>query len=809
MKFTFSWLKEHLDTTATVDEIAEALTDLGLEVEEVVDPAKALSTFTLAKVQEAEQHPDADRLRVCKVMTDDGEKQIVCGAPNARAGITVVLAKPGDYVPGLDVTLSVGNIRGVESHGMMASMRELELGEDHDGIIELASGEVGQKFTDWLAQNDPAKVDPVIEIAITPNRQDALGIHGVARDLAARGLGTLKPLKVETVKGGFPCPIAVTIDADTAGDGDADTAGDGGCHIFAGRLIKGVKNGPSPQWLQDRLRAIGLRPISALVDVTNFFTFDRNRPLHVFDADKVKGGALRIHRAKAGQTLVGLDEKDYAFSDGQVVISDAEGVESIGGIMGGLATGCTEETVNVFLEAAVWDRIQIAHTGRALKINSDARYRNERGIDPAYNMQAMEDAAQMILDLCGGEASEVVVAGEVPNTDRAYKLDTDHVVSLVGMEIPADTQRATLTALGFRMDGDMAHVPSWRPDVMGEADLVEEVARIASLTKLQVKPLPRLSEGVVRPILSPMQVRERSARRTVAALGYNECVTYSFVDQAAAALFGGGDDAHKLANPISSEMSHMRPSLLPGLLQAAARNQARGFADVALFEVGHVFDGGEPGEQHLQVAGVLVGRTGPKDVHGSARPVDLFDAKADAEGVLAAIGAPAKTQILRGGEGWWHPGRHGRFCLGPKKALGVFGELHPKVLDALDVKGPAVGFVIWPELVPMPRRSGATRAALVLNDLQAVERDFAFVVDADVEALTLVNAAVGADKVLIEDVRVFDEFIGGSLGEGKKSLAITVRLQPTDKTLKEKDIEAISAKIVEKVSKATGGTLRG
>ena len=801
MKFTFSWLKEHLDTTATVDEIAETLTDLGLEVEEVVDPAKALASFTLAKVEEAEQHPDADRLRVCKVATDDGVQQIVCGAPNARAGITVVLAKPGDYVPGLDVTLSVGNIRGVDSHGMMASMRELQLGDDHDGIIELPSGEVGQKFTDWLAEHDPAKVDPVIEIAITPNRQDALGVHGIARDLAARGLGTLKPLKAESVEGSFPCPISVTI--------DEDTKGETGCHVFAGRLIKGVKNGPSPQWLQDRLKAIGLRPISALVDVTNFFTFDRNRPLHVFDADKVAGGALRIHRAKDGQTLIGLDEKEYAFSDGQVVISDADAIESIGGIMGGLQTGCTEETVNVFLEAAVWDRIQIAHTGRALKINSDARYRNERGIDPAYNMQAMQDATQMILDLCGGEASDVVVAGEVPDTGRAYKLDTDRVVSLVGMEIPADTQRATLEALGFVMEGDMAQVPSWRVDVMGEADLVEEVARIASLTKLQVKPLPRLSAGVVRPVLSPMQLRERSARRTVAALGYNECVTYSFVDQAAAALFGGGTDASMLANPISSEMSHMRPSLLPGLLQAAARNQARGFADQALFEVGHVFSGGEPGEQSLQVAGVLVGRTSPKDVHGTARPVDLFDAKADAEAVLSAIGAPAKTQILRGGEGWWHPGRHGRFCLGPKKALGVFGELHPKVLDALDIKGPAVGFVIWPEQVPMPRKSGATRPALTLNDLQAVERDFAFVVDAQVEALTLVNAAAGADKALIDQVRVFDEFIGGSLGEGKKSLAITVRLQPTDKTLKEKDIEAVAAKIVEKVTKATGGTLRG
>ncbi|MBO9466914.1 phenylalanine--tRNA ligase subunit beta [Tropicibacter sp. R15_0] len=799
MKFTLSWLKDHLDTTASVDEIAETLTDLGLEVEGIENPAQALAKFTIAKVTHAEQHPDADRLRVCTVATDEGDKQIVCGAPNAREGITVVLCKPGDYVPGLDITLSVGKIRGVESHGMMASMKELQLGDDHDGIIELPSGEVGDSFVDWLGANMPEKVDPVIEIAITPNRQDALGVHGIARDLAARGLGTLKPLKVEAVEGSFDSPITVTIDEDTRKDG---------CEVFAGRLIKGVKNGPSPEWLQQRLTAIGLRPISALVDITNFFTFDRNRPLHVFDADKVKGN-LRVHRAAGGETLVGLDEKEYTFSAGQVVISDDAAIESIGGIMGGLTTGCTDETVNVFLEAAVWDHVQIAHTGRALKINSDARYRNERGIDPEYNMQAMEDATQMILDLCGGEASKVVVAGQVPDTTRSYTLDAKRVESLVGMEIPEAVQRQTLTALGFRMEGDQAFVPSWRPDVKGEADLVEEVARIASLTKLQSQPLPRPQAGVPKPILSPMQKRERTARRTTAALGYNECVTYSFIDQAAAELFGGGADVTRVANPISSEMSHMRPSLLPGLLQAASRNQARGYNDLALFEVGHAFHGGEPEEQNLQIAGLLVGRSGPKDVHGAMRAVDLFDAKADAEAVLSAIGAPAKVQILRGGEGWWHPGRHGRICLGPKKVLGVFGELHPKVLDAMDVKGPAVGFVLYPEQVPMPRKTNATRSALALNDLQAVERDFAFVVDTSVEALTLINAAAGADKALIEEVRVFDEFIGGNLGEGKKSLAITVRLQPTDKTLKEKDIETVAAKIVEKVTKATGGELRG
>lgn len=799
MKFTLSWLKDHLETDAAVDEIAEALTDLGLEVEDVSNPADRLGAFTIGKVLQAEQHPDADRLRVCRVQTDEGERQIVCGAPNAREGITVVIAKPGVYVPGIDTTIGVGTIRGIESFGMMCSEREMELSEEHDGIIELPSGEVGERFIDWLAIHDPAKADPVFEIAITPNRPDALGVRGIALDLAARGLGTMKPAPVARVEGAFACPVNVTIDPDTR---------DGGCFVFAGRVIRNVRNGPSPQWLQDRLRAIGLRPISALVDITNFLTYDRNRPLHVFDTDKVRGD-LRVHRAKGGETLLALDEKEYTFAPGQVVISDDTGVESIGGIMGGEATGVTAETVNVFLEAALWDHVQIAHTGRALKINSDARYRFERGVDPAFNMEGHELATQMILDLCGGEPSELVVAGEVPETARSFRFDPARVVSLVGMDIPEEDQRRTLTALGFRLEGDVAHVPSWRPDVTGEADLVEEVARIASLTRLKGKPMSRARAGVPKPILSPLQKREQAARRTAAALGYNECVTYSFIDRSSAALFGGGGDAEMLANPISSEMSHMRPSLLPGLLLAAARNQARGMADLALFEVGHAFHGGEPGEQHLSVSGVLTGRTGPKDVHGQSRPVDLYDAKADAEAVLAAIGAPAKVQILRGASGWWHPGRHGMICLGPKKVLGVFGELHPKILRELDVKGPAVGFTVWPEEVPLPRRSGASRGAPSISDLQAVERDFAFVVDTDVEALTLINAAAGADKALIEDVRVFDEFVGGSLGEGRKSLAVTVRLQPTETTLKEAEIEAVCKKIVEKVEKATGGSLRG
>jgi phenylalanyl-tRNA synthetase beta chain len=800
MKFTLSWLKDHLETSASLDEILYALTDLGLEVEEVINPADALSDFTLGYVKKAEKHPDADRLRVCEVETDEGTKQIICGAPNAREGITVVVCKPGMYIPGLDLTIKVGKIRGVESHGMMASEKELELSDEHDGIIELPSGEVGRKFVEWLAENDPAKVDPVIDIAITPNRPDALGVRGIARDLAARGLGTLKPAKTEQVKGTFESPLKVTID---------DDARTNGCEVFMGRLIKGVKNGPSPEWLQQRLRAIGLRPISALVDITNFFTIDANRPLHVFDADKVSGD-LRVHRAKGGETLIGLDEKEYTFSDGMVVISDDNGIESIGGIMGGLETGVTNDTVNVFLEAAFWDAIEIAKTGRALKINSDARYRNERGIDPLFNAPALELATQMILDLCGGEASEVVQAGEVPDVSRAYQLDTDRVQSLVGMEIAPQTQRETLTALGFVLDDkDMAQVPSWRPDVQGSADLVEEVARVASLTKLQGKPMARDHEGVARPILTQMQTRESMARRTIAALGYNECVTYSFIDQASAELFGGGDDATMLDNPISSEMSHMRPDLLPGLLQAAARNQARGFADMALFEVGPAFSGGEPGEQHLLATGILIGHTGPKDVHGERRAVDVYDAKADAEAVLSAIKAPAKAQILRGSPDWWHPGRSGNICLGPKKVMATFGELHPKVLAAMDVKGPAVGFTVFLEEPPFPRNKSATRPALALRDLQAVERDFAFVVGEDVEALKLVNAAASADVKLIESVQVFDEFIGGSLGEGKKSLAISVRLQPIEKTLTDEDIAAVSEKVIAKVAKATGGVLRG
>ena len=806
MKFTLSWLRDHLDTDASLAQITDALTDLGLEVEEVTDPGDTLGAFRIARVIEAVQHPDADRLRLCRVETypegPEGrteEVQVVCGAPNARTGLVGVFAPVGTHVPGTGVDLKPGVIRGQASNGMLCSERELMLSDDHDGIIDLpADAPLGVRYIDYAGLNDP-----VIEIAITPNRPDALGVRGIARDLAARGLGQLKPLQVTPVAGHFPSPITVTIDP---------ALKEKGCPLFAGRVIRGVKNGPSPDWLQKRLRAIGLRPISTLVDITNFFTFDLNRPLHVFDADKVQGG-LRIHPAQGGEELLALDDKTYTLSAGQMVISDDQGPESLAGIMGGEHSGCTEGTVNVFLESAYWDPITIAATGRALKINSDARYRFERGVDPAFTRDGLELATQMVLDLCGGEASDVVQDGAVPDTTRGYPFDPLRVRRLVGMDIPEADQSATLDALGFMLDGDKAQPPSWRPDILGSADLVEEIARIASLTKLEGKPLARPQAGVARPILTPMQVRERAARRALAGLGYNECVTYSFIDAQSAQLFGGGSEAVRLENPISSEMTHMRPDLLPGLLQAAARNQARGALDLALFEVGPVFAGGEPGEQSLQAAGILVGNRAARDPYGSQRKADLYDAKADAEAVLSAIGAPAKAQIHRKLPDWFHPGRAGVISLGPKLPLAVFGELHPRLLKTYDLKGPVMGFTVLVENPPLPKARKTSRAPLVISALQPVDRDFAFVLGAQVEALNVVNAASGADKALIAGVQVFDEFTGpkaeAQFGAGQKSLAITVRLQPQTRSLTDEDIEAVSRKIIEKVTKATGGTLRG
>jgi phenylalanyl-tRNA synthetase beta chain len=805
MKFTLSWLKDHLDTSATLDEILFALTDLGHEVEGVENPADTLGAFRICRVIEAIQHPNADRLRLCRVETYPNgpdaateEVQVVCGAPNARTGLVGVFAPVGTHVPGTGVDLKPGNIRGVDSNGMLCSERELMLSDDHDGIIDLPEdAPLGQRFIDYRGLNDP-----MIYVKITPNRPDGLGVRGLARDLAARGLGTLKALDAPEIDGSFPSPITVEIEASLKAKAAPH---------FTGRLIRDVKNGPSPKWMQARLRAIGLRPISALVDITNYFTIGLNRPLHVFDAAKV-AGPLRVRAATDGETLLALDGKTYALRAGQMVIADDNGPESLAGIMGGETSGVTESTTDVFLESAYWDPITIATTGRALKINSDARYRFERGVDPAFTLPGLHAATQMILDLCGGEASEIVTDGSAINTARQYRFDAARVGSLVGMDIPESTQRQTLTALGFALSGNLVTPPTWRPDVQGEADLIEEIARIASLSKLVGKPLPRARAGLPAPILTAAQIRERAARRTLAALGYNECVTYSFIDQTSATLFGGGTDTVRVDNPISSEMSHLRPDLLPGLLRAAARNQARGFMDLSLAEVGPAFSGGEPGEQHTQAAAILVGHVAPRDPYGSRRPADIYDAKADAEAVLAALGAPARAQINRKVPSWFHPGRAGTIALGPN-TLATYGEIHPRIVAEMDLKGPVMGFTVYPANVPQPKTKTTLRPALVLSDLQAVERDFAFVVDAGVEALTALNAAAGADKTLIDSVRLFDQFIGdkaeSQMGAGKKSIALTVRLQPTAATLTDKEIEAVSAKIVEKVSKATGGTLRG
>ena len=805
MKFTLSWLKDHLDTDASLDAITEALTDLGLEVEGVENPEATLGAFTIGYVKAAEKHPNADKLRLCTVETAAGDKQVICGAPNARQGIKVVVAQPGDFIPGTGITLSVGEIRGVESQAMMCSERELLISDEHDGIIELPEdAPVGERYVDYADLNDP-----MIEVAITPNRPDALGVRGIARDLAARGLGRLIDKPIEPVKGRFDCPIKVTIEA------KAREA----CPLFLGRLVRGVKNGPSPKWLQRRLRAIGLRPINALVDITNFVTYDRGRPLHVFDAGKVEGD-IKVRLSKPGEELLALDGKTYVFDDAMTLICDKNGKrpEGIGGVMGGEESGCQDDTVDVFIEAALFDPVRTAATGRKLKIHSDARYRFERGVDPEFVAQGMDLATAMVLDLCGGEPSTVVQAGKTPKWARKFKLDVARVETLVGMEIPKETQIETLTALGFEVSNGSKKVitvapPSWRPDARGEADLVEEIARVASLTKLASMPLARPTAGALAPVLTPRQRRQSRARRTLAATGLSECVTYSFIADAHAAAFGGGPEM-KLENPISSEMSDMRPSLLPGLLAAAARNQARGFGDPALFEIGPVFFGAEPGEERVVASGLRVGATPERHWGAARRPIDLYDAKADAEALLSAIGAPVeKLMIDRDTPPWFHPGRSGRLKMGPKNVLAEFGELHPKTLALMDVKAPAAAFVVYLEAIPEPKAKGAARPPLVLHDLQAVDRDFAFVVDDRVEAEAILRAARGADKKLIVDARAFDVFAGAKavdqFGAGKKSVAITVRLQPTAKTLTDEEIEALSAKVVASVEKATGASLRG
>ncbi|MDA8232400.1 MAG: phenylalanine--tRNA ligase subunit beta [Magnetospirillum sp.] len=797
MKFTLSWLREHLDTDASPDEIGRRLTMLGLEVEGVEDPARELSGFIVGHVLEAEKHPNADRLRVCKVATGAETIQVVCGAPNARAGLKVILARPGTYIPVTGDVLKKGNVRGVESQGMMCSWRELKLGEDHEGIAELAEDTpVGARLVDVMS------FDPVIEISITPNRADCLGVRGVARDLAASGLGTLKPLDTAPVPGAFKSPIGVRLDFAP----EASSA----CPLFAGRFIRGVRNGESPQWLKDRLTAIGLRPISALVDITNYITFDLARPLHVFDAAKVKGD-IRARLAQGGETLAALNGKTYALDGSMTVIADDSGPEALAGIIGGEASGCTDSTVDVFLEAAYFDPIRTAATGRKLEILSDARFRFERGVDPAFVQAGAEIATRMILSVCGGEASELVVAGAEPDWRTAVVMRPGRVEELGGVAVAKARQEDILRALGCAVsehaDGLLVAPPSWRGDIAAEHDLVEEVIRVNGFDAIPAVSLPRPS--IAKPVLTPAQRRQGWVRRQLAARGLVETVTWSFLPAAQSGLFGGGDPAMRLANPISSDLDMMRPSLLPNLVAAAGRNADRGFRDLGLFEIGPQFDGPEPGQQRAVAAGIRAGAAAPRHWAVTQRAADVFDAKADALAALAAAGMNTESlMVAPEAPAWYHPGRSGTLRLG-NKAVAVFGELHPGTLARMDVKGPVAAFEVFLEAIP-PVKAKATKARplLRLSPFQPVERDFAFVVDAPVPADSLVRAAKGADKALVADARIFDVYEGPGVGEGKKSLALSVTLQPVEKTLTDEEIEAVARKIVDAVAKATGGVLR-
>ncbi len=808
MKFTLSWLKRHLKTDATIEEVAEAMTLAGLEVEEIIDPAKALSAFTIAHVKSAEKHPDADKLQICQVDTVDGPKQIVCGAPNARAGIAVAYAPLGAFIPGLDFSLDKKprKIRGVESSGMMCSGKELELGEENDGILELdpAKYAVGQAISDVMGANDP-----VIDFEVTPNRPDWLGVNSIARDLAAVGLGDLITPAIEPIAGMFPCDQEIIIE-------DAD-----GCPAFAGRIIRGVKNGPSPQWLQDQLKSIGLRPISALVDITNYVTYDRARPLHFYDLNKVQG-AIKVRKGKfeeptpnffiEGEFFDALDDKSYGAGGLDVVISDETGIIGLGGIVGGVSTGVDENTTDILIEAAYFAPLGIRRTAKRLGVNSDAKYRFERGVDTGSLVEGTELATKLVLEICGGEPSEIKVAGEIPAAPADVAFNTDLVKRLTGLSLSDSEMETILTDLGFGVtkgDAWTIKVPSFRRDVVGGADLVEEIVRIHGFHNLEALSLPPLP-GRREPTATLTQNRTRLARRALALQGLSEAITWSFVLKDHATAFDGGQDALGLDNPISNDLNWMRPSALIHLLLAGQRSANQGYPGAALFELGPIFQGTAPDEQSLSLAGmrrVDIAR----DWAGTVE-ITALTAKADAIAALKVMGANTNNlQVMDAVGAYWHPGRSASLRLGPKNVLASFGELHPRALKALGIEGRVVAFEIAPDNLPAPKKKKTTtkaKPALALSDLMPLHRDFAFIVAEDVAAGNILKAAKGADKQLISDVTLFDVYRGKGVDDGHKSLAIDVTLTPKDATLTDTDIEAVSAKIIEKVMKA-GGRLRG
>jgi len=795
MKFSLSWLKAHLETEATVEQIAGKLNAIGLEVEGIEDPAEKLKGFRVARILTAERHPNADKLQVLSVDTGEGAPlQVVCGAPNSRAGLVGVLGLPGAVVPANGMVLKVAAVRSVESNGMMCSMRELELGEGHDGIIELPEdAPVGTAFAEYHG------ADPVFDISVTPNRPDCMGVYGIARDLAAAGLGFLKPIAAPGIAGSYACPVEIR------------TEDEDGCPAFYGRTIKGVKNGPSPEWLQAALKAAGQRPISALVDITNYVMLTYGRPAHAYDLAKLSG-AVVARRAVAGEQCLALNGKTYDLNESMTVIADAAGVHDIAGIMGGEHSGCSDDTADVLLEIAYFTPERIAATGRALNLTSDARARFERGVDPAFLDTGLDLLTGLILEICGGEASEVVRAGAAPATPKTVAFDPALVTKLGGVEIAGDEQKRILAALGFTVGDDWAvTVPGWRPDVDGAADIVEEVVRIHGLDGIESVPLPR-EDGVAKPTATPVQRQERRLRRAAAARGLNEAITWSFLPEGEAEHFAEGV-LWRLANPISEDLKVMRPSLIPGLLSAAKRNLARGGSSLRLFEIGRRYlrDANGKGAERLTLAVVLAGDKTPRGwATGKAQAFDAFDAKAEALALLAEAGAPVDNLQIMGEAGaQFHPGQSATLRLGPKNVLARFGMLHPTTAKAFDLDGPVAVAEIFLDAIPGKKgAAGFARVNYAPPALQAVKRDFAFLVRADLPAGDLLRAVKGADKANIIAARVFDDFRGQGVPEGQKSLAIEVTLQPAEKSYNDADLKAIADKVTAAAAKQ-GAVLRG
>ena len=806
MKFSFSWLKTYLECDENVNAVLDALNDLGLEVEQVIDPTEHFSNFITGKVVDVRKHPNADKLSVCSVDVGKNQHQIVCGAPNVKLGMGVVVALPGTFIPGLEKKISVGKIREVESYGMMCSEFELNLSDQHDGIICLDEPNVGKSFTEWLKINDPTRIDPIIDIAITPNRPDALGVRGIARDLSAKGLGKFLDRKSNKVLCNYQSPISVIL---------KNNVSENDCPYFVGRYIQGLKNGSSPEWLVNRLTSIGLRSISTLVDLTNFLTFDSARPLHAFDADKLKGD-LVVRKAVNGEEFEALDGKSYKLDNTMTIIADDQGVQAVGGIIGGNSSGCTETTKNVFIESAYFDPVSTAMTGRKLGLITDARYRFERGVDPSFTIPGIEYYTELAIKLCGGQPSTLVCSGSNPYKADMINFREDRVERVTGIKVPIKRQLEILKKLGFVCDPKkkpiLVQAPSWRPDITGEIDLVEEIIRITSLDQLIATPLPEKNSSETISKQSELRQNVNKIRRYLGSKGMRECISYSFINETQARLFGEGKDEVTLSNSISSEMTHLRPSLLPGLLTSSKKNQARGIHDFSIFEIGEVFTGSEPGQENIEISGIFVGYDQERNAFQNRRSYDVFDAKSFVEGALKYLGVKVESlQLDRQVPKFFHPNKSAVVRLGKFKVLGVFGELHPHIGLRMGIKKCPVIFSIFPEQIP--ENSGKLKKSkLSQSDYQSVVRDFAFVVDEGIEAQKIMATIKKINKDLIQEVKLFDVFEGPQayqqVGIGKKSLAFEILIQPKDKTLEDKEIENLCNKIILEVNHVSGGVLR-